>query len=140
MALKIHSITRHYEQYEQRQFRSHDILTRHYDEVCGKLPEFKALDESVSALSVQYGKKLLNGEEKASPHSKKNWISCAAARQASPFKRRIPERLSGSGLECADCHDTGYIGSEKCHCFKKAVIQLLYEESNLKELSAEAFF
>lgn len=51
--------------YEQRQLRNHDRLTRHYGEVYKKLPEFKSIDESISILSVQYGRKLLNGDDKA---------------------------------------------------------------------------
>lgn len=36
--------------------------------------------------------------------------------------------------DCPDCQDTGYIGNEKCHCFKQAVIDLLYEQSGLNEM------
>ena len=32
------------------------------------------------------------------------------------------------------CQDTGYVGSQKCSCFKKAEIELLYTQSNLKEI------
>ena len=35
---------------------------------------------------------------------------------------------------CTDCQDTGYIGSRKCTCFKKAEIELLYAQSNLNEI------
>ena len=51
--------------YEQKQLRNHDILTQHYEEVYRQLPEFKSLDDSISILSVQYGKRLLNGDQKA---------------------------------------------------------------------------
>ena len=36
--------------------------------------------------------------------------------------------------ECADCKDTGYIGTHKCHCFKKAIVDYLYTQSNLKDI------
>ena len=42
--------------------------------------------------------------------------------------------------DCPDCMDTGYIGNEKCHCFKRSVIELLYEQSNIKEFPTEASF
>ena len=35
---------------------------------------------------------------------------------------------------CPLCQDTGYVGSQKCACFKKAEIELLYTQSNLKEI------
>ena len=35
---------------------------------------------------------------------------------------------------CPDCQDTGYIGREKCHCFRQAEISLLYEQSGIQDL------
>ena len=32
---------------------------------------------------------------------------------------------------CPDCKDTGYIDNKKCHCYKKAEINMLYNQSNL---------
>ena len=94
-----HAIMR---EYEKRQLKSHDIQTARYEEVYTKLPEFKSLDDSISILSVQYGKKLLNGD---------------------------PTALSSLN-----------IGNEKCHCFKKAIIELLYEQSNIKKIPEDADF
>jgi DNA replication protein DnaC len=35
---------------------------------------------------------------------------------------------------CPDCKDTGYIDGVKCHCFKQQIIELLYNQSNIKVL------
>ena len=35
---------------------------------------------------------------------------------------------------CPTCKDTGYVNNEKCSCFKRRVIELLYTQSNLKEV------
>ena len=35
---------------------------------------------------------------------------------------------------CKDCRDTGYIGNQKCHCFKQAIIDKVYSQSNIKEI------
>lgn len=35
-------------------------------------------------------------------------------------------------FDCELCQDTGYIESAKCHCFKQALIDLAYEQSNIK--------
>ena len=42
--------------------------------------------------------------------------------------------------QCSDCKDTGYIGNEKCHCFKKQIITLLYQQSNIQEMLKENNF
>ena len=36
--------------------------------------------------------------------------------------------------DCPLCKDTGYIGSEKCACFRKAAVDLLYTQSNIRSI------
>ena len=36
---------------------------------------------------------------------------------------------------CTQCHDTGYINSRKCSCFNKKAIDLVYHDSNLKNIT-----
>ncbi len=35
---------------------------------------------------------------------------------------------------CPDCKDTGYIGNEKCHCLKQALLDYTYKQSNISEI------
>ena len=140
MALKnsqYYSIMR---EYEQRQLRNHDIQTARYEEVYKKLPEFKSLDESISILSVQYGKKLLNGDDHALVSLKEELEILRSSKKNLLVSAGFPEDYLEPVYDCPDCKDTGYIGNQKCHCFKKAVIKLLYEESNIREFPTEASF
>lgn len=121
-------------EYEQKQLRSHDILTKRYQEVCRQLPEFKKLDDSISVLSVQYGKRLLNGEPKSISSLKKELAILRASKARLLKSGGFPEDYLEPVYECSDCKDTGYIGNQKCHCFKQAIINLLYEQSNLKDI------
>lgn len=125
-----HAIMR---EYEKRQLKSHDIQTARYEEVYTKLPEFKSLDDSISILSVQYGKKLLNGDPTALSSLKEELALLRASKKKLLTSAGYPENYLEPVYECPDCKDTGYIGNEKCHCFKKAIIELLYEQSNIKK-------
>lgn len=120
--------------YEQKQLRNHDILTQHYEEVYRQLPEFKSLDDSISILSVQYGKRLLNGDQKAISSLKEELAILRASKQELLRSSGFPADYLEPVYDCPNCKDTGYIGNQKCHCFKKAIIDLLYEQSNLKEI------
>ncbi len=42
--------------------------------------------------------------------------------------------------DCPDCKDTGYIGREKCHCLKQAIIDKVYEQSNIRNILARENF
>lgn len=140
MALKnsqYYSIMR---EYEQKQLKSHDIQMARYEEVYTKLPEFKSLDESISILSVQYGKKLLNGESGALESLREELDILRSSKRNLLTSAGFPVDYLEPVYECADCKDTGYIGNKKCHCFKQAIIDLLYEQSNIKEFPTEADF
>ena len=120
--------------YEQKQLRSHDIYTQRYEEVCRKSPEYKSLDESISALSIQYGKRFLNGDTEAMDALKDELRILRNCKRDSLISAGFPADYLEPVYECPDCRDTGFIDSQKCHCFKRAVTTLLYEQSNLKEI------
>lgn len=120
--------------YEQKQSKNRATLHARYEEVYKRSPELKALDESVSALSISYGRQLLNGDQQAMASLKKDMASLREARQELLVSCGFAPDYLEPVYECADCQDTGYIGSQKCHCFKKAVCDILYEQSNLKEI------
>jgi DNA replication protein DnaC len=43
-----------------------------------------------------------------------------------------PKDFLQPAYHCPDCKDTGYIGKEKCHCFKQAIVDIVYSQSNIK--------
>lgn len=126
--------------YEQKQLHNRDILRRRYEDVYDKLPEFKSLDDSISILSIQYGKKLLNGDERAVDLLKEELAILRSSKQELLRSTGFPPDYLEPLYDCGDCKDTGYIGNQKCHCFKKSVIGLLYEQSNLNEILKQENF
>ena len=100
-------------EYSRRQAQNHRILEEHTAEAYGKIPRLKEIDDEVATLSADKVRRLLNGEEKGT----------------SDLKAAIQE-LSDERITLL----TGYIGSRKCTCFKKAEIELLYAQSNLNEI------
>ena len=126
--------------YEQKQIHNRNILETRRKEVYGKIPEMEQIHNSISELSVAKARKLLSGDENALAElkgeltaliEKKNLLMTAAG-----FSADYLEPV----YECPDCKDTGYIGTEKCHCFQKAIIDLLYTQSNLKNIVAKENF
>jgi DNA replication protein DnaC len=126
--------------YEQKQLRNRDTLKMHYEKVYTKLPEFKSLDDSISILSVQYGKKLLNGDERAIDSLKEELAILRSSKKSLLQSGGFPSDYLEPIYDCKSCKDTGYIDNQKCHCYKKAVIGLLYEQSNLNEILKQENF
>ena len=51
--------------YEQKQLDNENRLRRRFDEVYQKIPEIKTLDNSISELSLEQARRLLDGDEDA---------------------------------------------------------------------------
>lgn len=52
----------------------------------------------------------------------------------------LPENYFEPVYECPDCKDTGYIGGKPCHCFKQQAIDLIYTQSNIKDILTKENF
>lgn len=119
--------------YEQRQLDNETHLRSRFDEVYRSIPRLKTLDDTISELSVAQARKLLDGDETALTSLKNDLHLLFEEKKLLLKKAGYSEDYLELEYICPDCHDTGYIGDEKCHCFKKQIIDFLYTQSNVKE-------
>ena len=117
--------------YEQRRLRSRDRLNRHYETAYEAIPELKRIDSSISDCSVKQARKLLDGDDGALVELREELGQLSGKRAQLLQEGGFPPDYLEPSYECPDCQDTGYIGNQKCHCFRKAVIDLFYTQSNL---------
>jgi len=120
--------------YEQKQLHNRKDLEKRYANAYAKLPELKELHESISSLSVGQARKLLEGDETALTQLKVQIKELSEEAKSLLVAGGFSTDYLDLHYECADCKDTGYIGSEKCHCFQNMIIDMLYEQSNLKHV------
>lgn len=120
--------------YEKRQLDNENRLRGRFDEVYKKIPRLQTLDRSISELSVRQARKLLDGDSAALTVLKDDLHLLFEEKRLLLEQAGYPEDYLELSYTCSDCKDTGYIGDEKCHCFKKAIIDFLYTQSNLQEV------
>lgn len=119
--------------YNKKQVANRHDMERRISEVYEAVPGIKELDQAVSSMALFRAKKMLSGDKTALERLKEDMKDLQE-------QRSILVKAGGFSLDymdgrysCVDCKDTGYIDNKKCHCFKQAVIELLYTQSNLKE-------
>lgn len=128
----------------------YDALMREYDrvrlkhkreldertlEIYSKIPRIKEINDSISTVSVETAKKMLLENISFSPDAVKKEIEALSKEKASLLRENgYPEDYLFMRYTCPDCKDTGYVGSNKCHCLKNSIIEILYEQSNIKEV------
>ncbi len=120
--------------YEQRQLDNEHLLRSHYKDACEIIPELQNIDNKIASLSVSSARALLEGDDSSLFSLKEHIQTLSAQKRSLLLNHGFPEDYLEPHYICPDCHDTGYIDSEKCHCFKKAIIDLLYTQSNLQEI------
>lgn len=120
--------------YEQKQLHNRKELEKRYATAYGRLPELKELHDTISALSVGQARKLLEGDESALSELRGRIQELSEESKALLKTGGFPADYLETHYECADCKDTGYVGNEKCHCFQRMIIDMLYEQSNLKHV------
>lgn len=120
--------------YEQKQLQTRNALDKRYEMVYNQIPEYKAVQQDISELSVRQARKLLEGDQSALQELKTQLKTLSAKATALLTSNGFPADYLEPVYTCQDCKDTGYIGNQKCHCFRRAVIDLLYTQSNLKDV------
>lgn len=120
--------------YEQKQLQTRNALDKRYATVCKQVPEYLKVQQQISELSVKQARKLLEGDDNALQELKLQIKDLAETSKKLLLSHGFSEDYLEPVYDCKDCKDTGYIGNQKCHCFQRAVIDLLYTQSNLKEI------
>lgn len=126
--------------YEEKQDKSRHLLEERTAYVYSHVEGYEALCDSISSISVAQGKKLLSGDEGALSVLRARLKDLTAKKAQLLLEAGFPEDYLTPVYSCNDCKDTGYVNGKKCHCFKQAVIELLYEQSGIRTmLAAENF-
>jgi len=120
--------------YEERQLHNHRVLEKRKAEIYEKIPAYKDIEDTISSISVSQGKKLIDGDDDALVELKHIIHDLSLQKKALLKKNGFPENFLEPIYQCPDCQDTGYIDNKKCHCFKQAMIKMLYEQSNIQEM------
>lgn len=120
--------------YQRQQAANRQEHSQRVEEIYSRFPEFSEIDQRIASVSTSCARAMLS-EGNCSVDELRTQIAALSGRKA--------DLLAGAGYpadylemryRCSDCQDTGYIGTQKCHCFRQAIIDLLYTQSNLKEI------
>lgn len=142
MGLKNYQYNKILRDYDEKQLKNKHELERRMKLAYSKIPELEEIDDSIITVAMRSAKLLLADIDK---DSSINTLKQAA--KSAKLKRRallkeygFPEDYLELHYHCMDCMDTGFIGSDKCHCFKQAIVDILYSQSNIRSTIAKENF
>lgn len=121
-------------EYDARQLHNQHVLEERTKDAYEKLPQLKEIDDAIASCSVAQARRLLDGDT-AALSSLREQLSTYRRKKATLLQEHgFPTNYFEPTYTCPDCKDTGYIGFKRCHCFEQAAIDLVYTQSNLKEI------
>lgn len=125
-------------EYEERRYRARHELDERTREVYGRIPRIKDIQAEISTAAVENMKSRLRGVTDGDNCTRRQLHDRIEALMAEKAELMKQYGYDADYLKpeyvCADCNDTGYIGSEKCHCLKEKITEVLYSRSNLREI------
>ncbi len=112
-------------------------------EIEKKLPEVIAIEKEIATLGVQLSLEVLRGTsdiDKVIAALKEKIIELRMRKSELLVSKGYPMDYLELRYRCSKCLDTGYIGTERCPCFKNKLIEIYYENSDLKKILKENNF
>ena len=126
--------------YQERQLANRHLTQKRQESLYARIPLLKSIDDQIAEISVESARKMLDGDLNALANLKANLASLRAQKSSLLKENGYDESYLEPAFTCKDCKDTGYINGSKCHCFQQEIINVVYSQSNIKNILAKENF
>ncbi|MBC2580944.1 ATP-binding protein [Clostridium sp. DJ247] len=123
--------------YENIRDSEQKILKEKRESIKEKLPEVLEIEREIGRLCVRLSIDILNNIDNRDEYLKllKERITDLRIKKSELLvSNNYPLDYLETQYRCNKCNDTGYIGNKKCICYKQKLVELYYENSDLKNI------
>ncbi|TBX14677.1 DNA replication protein DnaC [Clostridium perfringens] len=130
--MDIYENTRHNEKLE---------LQKRRNEIKQTLPEVLSYEKEIGKLSLKLSILALRNSDESKFNDLKDKIQCLVKKKENLLvANNYPKNFLELHYKCPKCKDTGYIGLQKCSCYKKNLIKIYYKNSHMEDALKENNF
>lgn len=126
--------------YNRVQAQHRHLLDERTQEVYRALPRIKEISEEIASVGADSARALLSGDAEAPARARERIAALGEERRRLLQEGGYPPDFLQMTYRCPDCRDTGFVDGRKCHCFRQAEIDLLYTQSNLRDILEQENF
>ena len=122
-------------EYDLRRSKSYQEQINRQNEVYAKIPRIKAIDDELSQTGIKLIRSMMTASQNASLETFRSHSDDLIRTKKMLLVENgySPDYLENQ-YHCKICKDTGFIGAKPCSCFKQGLIDIAYEQSNLKHI------
>ena len=121
-------------EYDQRQYTAEREKKERIREIYEALPAVKRLDDEIASESLEAARAAVLKKKEQQNISQERLLFLRDQKKRLLMEAGYPANYMETWYVCPDCRDTGYIGQEKCRCFKKLEARQYLEQSGLKDV------
>lgn len=127
-------------EYDSRKLNNKHIMKQRQQNAYAKIPALKQIEEELISQSMEAARLAISGDDTAIQKLRQKKEELTACKTDLLVSNGFPADYLDPVYTCSLCKDTGYIGQEKCQCFKQAIVDLLYAQSSIKDIIKEENF
>ncbi|NMM62092.1 ATP-binding protein [Clostridium sp. P21] len=123
--------------YENIRNHEEKLLNKRREEIQQKIPQIMDIEREIGKLCVRLSIDILNNIENKEERLKmlKEKITDLRIKKSEILvSNNYPLDYLDMHYICNKCKDTGFIGTQKCSCYKQKLVDLYYENSELKNI------
>lgn len=120
--------------YNQKQFRRRHEQDERVRKAEAQIPRLAQIRREIASLGLKKARLVLGAEQGENFDLSKEIQTLAGERKSLLLANGYPEDYLELHYDCPVCKDTGYVEGQKCACFQKAAVDLLYTQSNIREI------
>lgn len=120
--------------YDRKQLRNRHLQEERTSEIFAKIPRMQEIHAQIVSSSAAKARALLRGESNTTQDLKEEINRLSREKKNLLADHGYPEDYMELSFDCPLCQDTGYVGDEKCSCFKRAIVDVLYDQSNIQDI------
>lgn len=129
--------------YDEKQLKQKHELKKRKNEIYAKIPLIKVIDDEIASNTIKSTYAMIEHPEtskKQLESLQETNLLLSRKKMGLLLENNYPKDYLQPTYECNMCKDTGYIGNEKCNCLKQALIDIAYEQSNIKNIISHENF
>ncbi|SKA97028.1 DNA replication protein DnaC [Caloramator quimbayensis] len=125
-----------FKEYDHLQEKAKSEQGKRQEEIYSKFKRVKEIDEEISKIGFELASLIFKGidADRLITESRKKITDLKMEKAEILVENGYPVDYLEIKYKCSKCKDTGYVGNEKCSCFKQKLIDSLYKQSNLKDI------
>ncbi len=122
-------------QYDLKRSAAHQAKLKRTAKIYEQIPQIKKIDETLNNSGVNLVRSMLTAPSDTSIDTfRENTEELIRTKKMLLVEAGYEATYLDPTYDCEACKDTGFIGSEPCICFRQALINIAYEQSNLKNI------